>query len=43
VRHRGCGPKAAGGDSSPERVGIDSGGFKYDDGDGPPMADLDRR
>jgi hypothetical protein len=29
--------------SSPERVGIGGGGFKYNDGDGPPMIDLDRR
>jgi hypothetical protein len=29
--------------SSPERVGISSGGFKYNDGDGPPVIDLDRR
>jgi hypothetical protein len=43
VRHRGCGPKVAGGSSSPERVGIGGDGFKYGDGDGPPTADLDRR
>jgi hypothetical protein len=29
--------------SSPERVGIGGGGFKYDDGDGPPAADLHQR
>jgi hypothetical protein len=42
VRHRGCGPKAAGGGRSPERVGISGSGFKYDDGDGPLVVDLDR-
>jgi hypothetical protein len=43
VRHQGCGLKAAGGGSSQERVGISGGGFKYDDGDGPPATDLDER
>jgi hypothetical protein len=43
VRHRGCGPKAAGGGSSPERVGIDGGGFKHGDDDGPPAVDLEHR
>jgi hypothetical protein len=43
VRHRECGPKAARGGSSPERVGIDDDGFEYGNGDGPPAADLDRR
>jgi hypothetical protein len=28
--------------SSLERVGIGGGGFKYNDGDGPPVIDLDR-
>jgi hypothetical protein len=42
VRHRGCGPKVAGGGSSLERVGIGGGGFKYGDGDGPSAADLDQ-
>jgi hypothetical protein len=43
VRHRECGSKATGGGSSPERVGIGGGGFEYDDGDGAPVANLDRR
>jgi hypothetical protein len=43
VRHQGCGPKAVGGGSSPERVEIGGGGFKYNDGDGPPAADLGQR